>query len=917
MRQELVSIDLETTGLSVENDAIIEIGAVRIRDNQVVEEFSTLINPSFAISEEVTHITGIHQEDLRGAPSLKDMLPALVQFVGDAPVIAHNVQFDIGFLRRFGTLHNNQTLDTVEIASIMLPRVPRYNLGSLASHFNIELEQAHRALDDARATALLYIKLWEHACNLPTSLLNELSQLGDALKWELSPFFASVALASKDNGVKEQRFTRYEGTITEPKSERTFIPIDKSSITDFLGENGQLAQMLPHFEHRDEQITLSSQIVEAFNAPHHLIAEAGTGTGKSLAYLLPAVLWATTNNQRVTIATHTINLQDQLMNKDVPTLQDALDVPFSASVMKGRSNYLCPRRLEAIRRRKPSNLDELRTLAKVLIWLQESQSGDKSEISLRGNEYAIWNRLSAEDEGCSTHQCETSMRGVCPFYKARLKAEESHVVIANHALLISDALSNNRVLPEYKYLVVDEAHQLEEAITSGLSVRIDQTSLLRRIQEMGGVSSGILGDLLNNLRGHISDKQVMRLEAFIQNIGDASQDMSAVVRVFFSTVNQFVTNTGTLGTANTRIADDQRKSGGFARIQEKLKRLDEYFEVMVEALKDLVTLLSKLDASSIPSFEDHINSTSSSALFFTQAREVLQEFAFSPDASRVYWIETHASPDFTGVQSAPLHIGQLMDTYLWSAKDSVVLTSATLQTNKGFQFLKDRLDAQNVPSITVGSPFDYKKSTLLYLPDDIPEPNRTGYQTAVEKGIIELAAALEGRVMVLFTSYSQLRETAASVTPRLALGGITVYDQITGLSREALLDGFRTTHKAVLLGTKSFWQGVDIAGDDLQGIIIVRLPFAVPNDPVFASRSETYENGFDDYGIPDAILRFRQGFGRLIRTHQDKGIVAVFDSRIIHRGYGKAFIASLPECTVMRGSTGKMAIAAKNWLNPS
>jgi DNA polymerase-3 subunit epsilon/ATP-dependent DNA helicase DinG len=264
---------------------------------------------------------------------------------------------------------------------------------------------------------------------------------------------------------------------------------------------------------------------------------------------------------------------------------------------------------------------------------------------------------------------------------------------------------------------------------------------------------------------------------------------------------------------------------------------------------------------------------------------------------------------------APLHVGELVEKALWTEKQSVVMTSATLQTNNSFDYIRERLHADDVETLALGSPFNYKDSTLIYVPNDIPDPSeRHRYQHAVERGIIELAAALNGRVMALFTSFTQLRETSQAISPRLALGNINVFDQSDGSSRQALLDGFRNSERAVLLGTRSFWEGVDIPGDALSALVIVRLPFAVPSDPIFAARSATYGNSFAEYALPDAILRFRQGFGRLIRTNTDRGIVTIFDSRIVKKSYGTNFITSLPDCTVQYGSLDFLPVAAAEWL---
>jgi ATP-dependent DNA helicase DinG len=293
----------------------------------------------------------------------------------------------------------------------------------------------------------------------------------------------------------------------------------------------------------------------------------------------------------------------------------------------------------------------------------------------------------------------------------------------------------------------------------------------------------------------------------------------------------------------------------------------------------------------------------------------LKAFVTAPDANRIYWINNNPSVEWFSLQVAPLHVGPMMEQYIWNAKESVILTSATLRSAGDFAYLRDRLHANEAKELALDSPFNYKDSTLIFIPDDVPEPNQHGYQRAVEKGIIELAATLGGRVLALFTSYAQLRETAANISPRLALGNIAVYDQATGGPREALLDSFKSTEKAVMLGTRSFWEGVDIPGDDLVALVIVRLPFAVPNDPIFSARSATYSNAFNEYAVPDAMLRFRQGFGRLIRSRTDRGIVAIFDSRIVSKSYGLKFLESLPDATIRYGKLADIGNAADTWLN--
>lgn len=924
MRGELVALDLETTGLNVSTDAIIEVGAVRLRDGQIIDEFSTMVNPDGPIPPYVTYLTGIQQQDVLGAPSIQSVLPQISAFVGSAPVIAHNISLDMGFMQeRHRILLNNHRIDTYDLASVLLPGAPRYNLNSLTTQVGIELEHAHRALDDARATALLYWALWQKALALPYATLHEINQAASDLDWDAGIVFASALREQQTTAPASGQsinFAPYTPSGDPLQPQPGSEPLDIDTVTRVFADDGALAHNLPAFQPRQQQQQMAQAVAEAFNNAHHMLIEAGTGAGKSLAYLVPAALWALTNQRRVVISTNTITLQDQLIEQDIPTVQAALDLPLTASVMKGRANYLCPRRLETVRRRRPTSIVELRTLAKILVWLLESSSGDRGEINLRGpGENNVWQRLSAQDEDCSLHRCQASMQGACPFYKARKAAERAHLLIVNHALLVSDANRDNQVLPEYHYAVIDEAHHLEDAVTSGLSFHMDKTMLLRRLADLGGAESGLLAEVLSSVRPHATEKELTRLTVFAQGIGEATSMMSVHVdKLFRQIVNVLTDNTSSRSndfTTLVRLDHQHRQRLSFTNLHAAWHTLNEFFEVIGSAMQRLTNALQRLEAHKIPDLPDLISSADTAARYMQEMRDQLHAFIAEPDSNSIYWITQAAGADGAVIHAAPLHIGPMIARHLWDGKASVILTSATLRSQNSFNFIQERLHADGVGTLEVGSPFNYHDSTLLYIPTDIPEPNdRQGYQRAVERGIIELADKLEGRILVLFTSYTQLRQTAQAITPRLALGNITVYDQSDGSSRQALLDGFRTTSKAVLLGTRSFWEGIDIPGDALSALVIVRLPFAVPTDPVFAARSETYADSFNQYALPEAILRFRQGFGRLIRSSTDRGVVTIFDARISTKNYGPSFLAALPDCTVHQGPLDDLPQAAHDWL---
>jgi ATP-dependent DNA helicase DinG len=927
MRGELVAVDLETTGLDSARDEIIEIGAVRTRDGEILDEFTTLINPGRTIPAPITHLTGIRGEDVLDAPGIQTVLPQLSAFVGNAALLGHNITFDASFLYRHGILRSNARVDTYEMAAVLLPRAPRYSLTSLSTIIGADIESAHRAVFDARATVRLYWLLWQKLLDLPYPTLREIAEAAQELAWDArAPIEAALRERAAENSADIQpttTFFRADPVEHKPlRANDVREPVDPAEVAEMFSENGPFAQVMPGFEYRVQQVDMAAAVTGAFSNSQHALIEAGTGTGKSLAYLVPALLWSLRNNERVVISTNTINLQEQLVLKDIPGLGFVLKLPFNAALMKGRANYLCPRRLAAARRRRPNSVDEVRTLAKVLVWLLESDSGDRSEITLRGSEENLtWQRLSADDEGCTLDRCKHMMGGTCPFYKARKAAEAAHLLVVNHALLISDAASENRVLPEYSYLILDEAHNFEDAVTNGLSFRVDEPALRRRLADLGGPKRGLLAHLLNSVQVAAPDKEMRRFGVYVEGIGDAVSAMEVHVRALFKAVRALAA--GLTGSRSdfqpqARVTESVRANPAFRSVQAAWSTLKEFFEVVGDALHQLAVALTRLEGYQLEDYDDLVNATDAAARYLNEVHVQLNAVFAQPDPNGIYWLSLGQDADYVAINSAPLHIGPMMEKYIWHQKESAILTSATLQTNRSFDFLRGRLNAENVEALEVGSPFNYRESTLVYVPDDVPDPNdRMRYQQSVERGIIELAAALGGRVLVLFTSYTQLRQTAQAITPRLALGDITVYDQSDGSSRQTLLDGFRTTEKAVLLGTRSFWEGVDIPGDALSGLVIARLPFSVPTDPIFAARSETYTDSFNQYTLPDAVLRFRQGFGRLIRTRTDRGVVAVLDSRVLTKSYGSTFIQALPECRVLYGPLGELPSAAVHWLNPT
>jgi DNA polymerase-3 subunit epsilon/ATP-dependent DNA helicase DinG len=933
MRGEFVALDLETTGLDPKVDAIIEFGAVRFRDGEVVAEYSTLINPGRPIPVEVTALTGISNDDFLPklhkpgeapeppAPSLNQALPAIRAFVGDAPIIGHNIGFDLSYLYPHGLFQNNLWIDTYDLAAVLVPNATRYSLSSLSKQLNIELTEAHRALHDARASALLYWAMYQKILELPPSLIHEIVNLSQGVDWNARIAFeyALEQLRTQDKTSAPQQ-DRFANLLAEgealPSVPSKAEAAAQQTVESILGEHGTLSQIIDAYELRPQQMEMAKQIAESFDQNRHLIVEAGTGVGKSLAYLVPSILWATQNQQRVVVSTNTLNLQDQLLSNEIPLLRKVIHTPFNAVVLKGRSNYLCPVRLTDMRRRQPTTTDELRVLAKVLVWLTLGGSGEKSELNLRAFvEQSVWQRLSAEEENCTLERCEAATQGKCPFYRARKAAEAAHLVVVNHALLLADAVGDNQVIPEYQQLVVDEAHHLEEAITNSLSTRIDESALKYRLAHMAGNKHSLIAELINNLQAQVPPNESKRLVDFLGNFRSAAIAVETHVTKLFAICRDLAYRSEADTVVLLRVTREVRSKAEFSVLANQWQIVKEFLTTIVDGLQRLPAALNRLQKYPIPNLQDDIASLDAFSHYFVEVMDTLDGLILTPNDNKVYWIHLNQTYG-ASINSAPINVGKFVDEYLWSKKRSVILTSATLQTVGNFDYIQKVLNAENVETLALTSPFNYRQSTLVFIANDMPDPAERGrYQQAVERALVEVAAALGGRTLALFTSYAQLQQTAQAIRPRLALGDITVYDQLDTSNRQALLESFKTTEKAILLGTKSFWEGVDIPGAALSALALTKLPFPIPTDPVIAARSETYRDPFKDYTLPETILRFRQGFGRLIRNQSDRGVVVLLDKRLMSKSYGQDFLDSLPDCTIQYGGLQSLGDAAQKWIN--
>ena len=687
-----------------------------------------------------------------------------------------------------------------------------------------------------------------------------------------------------------------------------------------LQSGSVFAEAMDSFDERPEQIEMAGAVTETLNAGGRLIVEAGTGVGKSLAYLLPAAIYAALNNRRVVVSTNTINLQEQLVTKDLPTMlrgmsivPELADLDVRFTQLKGRANYLCIRKWQNLRASETTDESEARLLAKTLRWLETTDTGDRSEINL-GHRAASapWERLSAQ----GAFDCVSS-GGPCFLRAARERAAASHIVIVNHALLLSDLAMGGSVIPEYDILIVDEAHHLEEEATRQLGFELPQSAFDDQFQSMLG-ERGLFNEALNAVRRSSSgtSRQKSVGEATARATSQVPRARETLAALFSGLASAlFNASEGQRRqTDEARVTSSTRSQPAWSDLEIAWENADILLSEMGTILGELHTSLDGLEDSNVPGYDGLMTELTEATQSNIELRKRLAEFVVHPKDDGIYWATRSSRSQGIVLHAAPLNVGETLDNLLFSKKESVILTSATLSTDGNFKHIIDRVGFSGTQQLLLGSPFNYEDAALLCVPKDMPEPNADDYQRAVNWAVIRAAESSGGRAMALFTSHASLRACASAIRGPLKAVGLGVLAQGVDGTPQQLVSRFLDNPETVLLGTSSFWEGVDLAGDALRVLLVTRLPFNVPSEPVFAARSEQYEDSFNQYAVPQAILKLRQGFGRLIRTKTDRGVAIILDQRILVRRYGQAFLQSLPPVTIDRCSMRELPEKIERWL---
>ncbi|MEN9935257.1 MAG: hypothetical protein RLZZ387_1836 [Chloroflexota bacterium] len=943
MERIYVAIDVETTGLEAGVDEIIEVAAVKFRGAEVLETYQQLVRPRHTLPLKVTRLTGITPEMVTDVPKFSEVAPDLARFLKSYPIVGHSVNFDLRMLQAQNMRLPQPAFDTFELATLLMPKAPAYRLGALAGWLGVQHDEAHRALSDADATRAVFLHLLSRIEALSLDEISDIIRLTQRIEWPLRELFEEAQRAKAKLVFVEAGRAKAEDdeddAFQKPKAPTPLKPtgdehpLDIGAVRAFFAPDGPLGRAFPGYEQRDQQVDMAMSVAAALNNGDALMVEAGTGTGKGLAYLVPAAMFAAQRGQRVVISTNTINLQDQLFFKDIPALQRIMArdsgkdapkapdssltahdaaLPFTAALLKGRGNYLCLKRYKDLRRDGRLLSDEVRALLKVQLWLPVTTTGDKAEVSFTDRESAAWGRINAAFEGCAGPRC--SDFNDCFFFKARRQAEASHLVVVNHALLLADLIVETDVIPKYDHVVLDEAHNLEDVATDQFSFNVDQEGLITFLNDLhqeGGASivSGLLSELPTHLRDSAATQGDMdKAVAIGEQIRPAVAKARDAVYDCFNQLTAYVLKEAeaTQYDSRLRITPAIRKQETWGAVERAWENLALHLTAIGDGLGRLDALLDGLKDAEMPEYESLLLRVQALKRFATEARINIGHIVVGGDEQLVTWISHDRMKDALKLSAAPLSVAELLRANLFEQKEAAVMTSATLSVAGGFGYVQQRIGLEEPEELHLDSPFDYERQALVYIPSDIPEPNQNGYQRMLEDAIVDLAKASGGRMLALFTANSALRQTYRAIQEPLEDAGIAVLGQGIDGSRRSVLERFKEFPRTVLLGTTSFWEGVDVVGDALSVLVIAKLPFSVPNDPVFAARSEGLSDSFNAYAVPQAILRFKQGFGRLIRSREDRGVVAVLDKRLVTKKYGQLFLDSLPPAMVRSGSVKRL-----------
>lgn len=904
IEDDVIVLDTETTGLSCAENELIEISAARLRGREVVDRFDTFVHPNGLIPPEITELTSITNADVAHAPRAEEAVAALEEFVQGCPVIAHNATFDRSFIEsvKGGVRVSDIWIDSLALSRIALPRLSSHKLATMAELFGCAAV-SHRASDDVEALCGVWRILLCALTDLPGGLMRLLADMHPDVRWPYRPIFSFLA------GERQGETFSLEAAraqVMQADAEPDHIDADelpgltmprRDEIELRYAPGGLVNDMYASYEPRAEQIVMASEVRDAFATSTHRVIEAGTGVGKSIAYLVPAAEAAKRNKITVGIATKSNNLTDQLMYQELPKLARELDGGLSFCALKGFDHYPCLLKLESLAagREITTNRDPADTLTAIAVlyaFACQSPTGDLDSLGIR------WRSVNRADLTTSSRECA---RGNCRFFNrgcfvrcARRRAAKADIVVTNHSLLFRNVAADGKILPPIRHWIIDEAHSVEKEARRqwALSVSADESRMV--FERLGGAQSGALGRLTHALAS--SDAATLFLGLGAKAASSASRASLAMAELF-EAVRELSRNGKADGyaDANIWIGPELRAHRGW-----------EYFEptarTAIDALDEAGKNLSSLAESVGAENPEMVIEVADGARRIKEMKSTLSLIVEGADEHYVYSLQVNKARRAGGeaLTAERMDIGEALAEQWLPEMHSVVFTSATVTVSNSFDHFNhsvglDRLPKGSFSCVQLESSYNFQENMAVVVAGDIPDPrDRDAYLAAMENLLVDVHMAMGGSTLTLFTNRRDMEDLYGRVEPRLSRQGLELACQLRGTSVKRLRDRFLSEESSSLFALKAFWEGFDASGATLRCVVIPKLPFANPTEPLSCERNVREERAWAKYSLPDAVLEVKQAAGRLIRTSTDRGVLVLADSRLLSKGYGKKFLSSLP-----------------------
>lgn len=920
--QKYAIVDLETTGHSqATGDRMIQIAIVIMKDWCIEKTFTSFIHPGKPIPLFIQDLTNITDADVKDALPFEAHADYIYELLQDAVFVAHNTDFDLSFLqaefKRAGMPKwNGKKIDTVELVKILFPNSLSYKLGDLAADLNIPLANAHRADDDAKACALLLKRCWEELLTLPLSTLEQLHKKSFQLKTNLSQLFFEALQLRRNQVSDDSNFVYYKKIALRKQSTKKKI---KQKELSYPASNEEKLSLLikrfPNFEERPEQFQMMDGIWRNLNNKSEILIEASTGIGKTIGYLIPAIIYAKQNKGKVCISTYTSHLLEQLLSNEIPKAENILGTQINVTRLKGKQNYIDVSVFEQLMKTTDSSYDETLTILQVLVWLTKTETGDLSELNVSGGGQLFIDKIR---KSSSKHQKQNRF----DYYERAIEeSKDADIIVTNHSMLIAELVRHEPIFHQIEGWIIDEAHQFIQAAVNRDESIFSFTNWKYLFGQIGLSTDNQLFSVFQKIA---LKKQRVPLSFFHQlekNFIRLGELFDKAMQEIMVSIKESTRNTIT-DTKQTAFLSELSLNN------ELLRNVSDVMQSWID-LAEQAAVIFKNDVEQIaPEHQVILEQWEYWIREFKVKLSEWEEIFLKDSEDYSTWIEVDRRnvPGSIRVLKKPINltttIRQLFDPI--RKNNAIIWTSGTLTVPNNDRFIANQLGIHHeVPLLKLQAPTDYYKGARVFIVNDMPDiqaVSQTDYIESVALAITRSVRTTEGRCFVLFTSQDMLRKTVELIQESELLHDYMLFAQgVTSGSRMRLLKSFQKFSHSVLFGTNSFWEGVDVPGEGLSSVIVVRLPFSAPEEPSFKAKSQILQqqgrNAFTELSLPEAILRFKQGFGRLIRSSQDKGVFIVLDRRIETKSYGVEFLRALPNISVHKLPLQDMVLEIEHWYN--